>query len=147
MLTMRRCAALSILNLCRIYLFSSFFFIYKYVCYYMQYIKMLYLINIWLAGPEESYTNQPAFLQMFSIYLAKCSNVIHQISLLSQTSNSHLLSQCWSFTTTNLPLPAIDMRSLRINLPLFSTVVPASNLAEIFPSVQKHDIFSMRSLV
>jgi hypothetical protein len=29
--------------------------------------------------------------------------------------------------------------TVRINLPLFSTVVP--RLTEIFPSVQKHDIF------
>ena len=45
----------------------------------------------------------------------------------------------------------MDLSFVRINLPLFSTVVPAAGttvenkgkliLTEIFPSVQKHDIF------
>ena len=46
-------------------------------------------------------------------------------------------------------VPRIDTYFFRINLPLFSTIVPSKIkenkgkliLTEIFPSVQKHDIF------
>ena len=46
--------------------------------------------------------------------------------------------QAYKINTVNL---------VRINLPLFSTVVPAKGkliLTEIFPSVQKHDIFLVK---